>query len=283
MEKQNRMIISITYGDEKFKRAKKFNCRMALKNGADKAIAYGPKDISYEYKKRNEHIWTQSRGGGYWIWKPYIINKSMQEMGSDDYLIYSDAGAIFVNSVHYLIDAMEKEDTDLMVFSLTHPEKKYTKRDAFILMGCDEIEYTETPQILATYIVLKKTKRTEKIMQEYLQYVQDARIITDMPNQMGEENYPEFVENRHDQSCLSLICKKYGIKPFRDPSQYGNQQELFSEEVRNRSQYPQVIDSIRNPEINTWFKYKNLNKKWYKCVSWKWYRKKLKFLNKNII
>lgn len=274
------MIISITYGNEKYERAKKFNCKMALKYGADKAIAYGPEDISDEFKKKNEHIWNQARGGGYWIWKPYIIDKVMQEMGPEDYMIYTDAGAIFVNSVHYLIDAMEEEGTDFMVFSLTYPEKKYTKRDAFILMECDEPEYADTPQTLGGYIVLKKTDRTVKIIHEFLQYVQDERIITDIPNQMGMENYPEFVENRHDQSCLSLLCKKFGIKPFRDPSQYGNQEELFSEEVRNRSQYPQVLDSFRNPEIGNWFQYKNIKKKWYKYVSWKWYRKKLSLLKK---
>lgn len=258
------MIYSITYGNEKYKRAKKFNCKMAKKNGADRVIAYGPEDISDEFKKKNEQIWEQTRGGGYWIWKPYIINETLKKMTPDDYLIYTDAGAIFIKSVHHLIDVLEKENTDLMVFSLTHPEKKYTKRDAFILLDCDEVKYVETPQILATYIVLKKTDTTVKIIQEYLRYVQDARIVTDIPNQMGKENYPEFVENRHDQSCLSLLCKKYGIKPFRDPSQYGNQEEMFSEEVIKRSQYPQVLDSFRNPEIGNWFQYKNINKRWYK-------------------
>lgn len=276
------MIISITYGNEKYERAKKFNCKMAKKHGADKVIAYGPEDIPDEFKNKNEHIWKKSRGGGYWIWKPYIINKTLKEMDEADYLIYTDAGAIFINSVQYLIDAMETEGTDLMVFSLTYPEKKYTKRDAFILMECDEEKYTDTPQTLGGYIVLKKTERTVKIMEEFLQYVQDERIITDIPNQMGKENYPEFVENRHDQSCLSLLCKKYEIEPFRDPSQYGNQENVFCEEVRNRSQYPQLIDSFRNPEIGNWFQYKNVNKKWYKYISWKWYKRKLRVIKNKL-
>lgn len=57
------MIIAVTYGDQKYERAKKFNCRMALKYGADKAIAFGPEDISKDYKEKNKHIWQQSRGG----------------------------------------------------------------------------------------------------------------------------------------------------------------------------------------------------------------------------
>ena len=46
------------------------------------------------------------------------------------------------------------------------------------------------------------------------------------------------------------MCKRNGIKPFRDPSQYGNDPLDFIPEVLNRSNYPQVIDSHRNGNID---------------------------------
>lgn len=267
------MVISITYGDEKYSRSKKFNCRMALKMGADKAIAFGPEDISEEFKKKNSKIWSQSRGGGYWIWKPYIINQMLESMSEDDYLIYTDAGSVFIKPIEYLIKAMDAENTDIMVFSLRLLEKHYTKRDAFVLMDCDEAIYTDTYQILGGYIVLKKTVKTMELMQNFLRYVQDERIVTDQPNCLGKENYPGFVENRHDQTCLSLLCKKYGILPFRDPSQYGLDVELWPMDIRKRSTYPQVIDSHRDFRVGNMFQLKYRNKIWYKYTSLKWYKK----------
>ena len=93
---------------------------------------------------------------------------------------------------------------------LTHIEKKYTKRDAFILLGADLPFYTDTYQYMATIQIYKKSKFTEKFVEEVLYYSQDKRIITDDPNTLGLNNYKEFIENRHDQTILSILTKKYG-------------------------------------------------------------------------
>ena len=93
---------------------------------------------------------------------------------------------------------------------LTHIEKKYTKRDAFILLGADLPFYTDTYQYMATIQIYKKSKFTEKFVEEVLYYSQDKRIITDDPNTLGLNNYKEFIENRHDQTILSSLTKKYG-------------------------------------------------------------------------
>ena len=35
---------------------------------------------------------------------------------------------------------------------------------------------------------------------------------------MGKKNYPGFIENRHDQTILSLLIKKYGIANSGSPN-----------------------------------------------------------------
>jgi hypothetical protein len=98
----------------------------------------------------------------------------------------------------------------MWMIRLTHIEKKYTKRDAFILLGADLPFYTDTYQYMATIQIYKKSKFTEKFVEEVLYYSQDKRIITDDPNTLGLNNYKEFIENRHDQTILSILTKKYG-------------------------------------------------------------------------
>jgi hypothetical protein len=115
---------------------------------------------------------------------------------------------------------MDREHADIMVFCINQIERKWAKRDALILMDCDKDEFLDSLQICGGYIIVRKTVETCKFVDEYLYYVQDKRIVTDEPNVMGKENYSEFVEHRHDQTILSLLCKKHGIQPFRDPSQY---------------------------------------------------------------
>lgn len=240
------MIIAVNYADKKFQRAQRLNSRTAREWGADKVIEYGPEDIDEAFRRRNQEILDAPRGGGYYLWKPYFYRKAYNELGDDDYLVYIDSGAVYVNKIQYLIDCMEHEKVPLMIFSLEQEriEKCSTKRDAFVLTGCDEAKYTDTPQSIGGYFVCKKAPEVEAYLDEVLQYAQDIRIISDNPNVMGLPNYQEFTDHRHDQSVISLMSKKHGFKRFRDPSQFGLTNH-YETEVEQRSAYPQIVDSHR--------------------------------------
>lgn len=247
------MIVAANYADKRFRRAQKLNSKTARQWGADRVLEYTREDIDEEFYSANREILDNPRGGGYYLWKPYVFYRAYQEIGEGDYLIYTDAGSVYVDSIQKLIDCMEKEQVNIMLFSLQNEmlEKKYTKRDAFILTGCDKEQYTDTPQSIGGYMVCKRSPEAEAFFREVLSFAQDIRIISDMPNVMGKENYQGFVDHRHDQSVISLISKKRGLKKFRDPSQYGIINH-YPEEIEKRSTYPQIIDSHRLNAGSLW-------------------------------
>lgn len=251
------MILAINYANEAYRRAQKLNEKTALKWGADRVICYTPSDIDVEFYKKNKEILDCKRGNGYFLWKPYFLNKAYQLIQDGDYLVYTDAGSVYVNKIQYLIDCMEKEQQDIMIFSLENEllEEKYTKRDAFVLMNCDSDYYAQTPQSIGGYVILKKSEFVEKFLKEDLFYAQDSRIITDDDNVMGLDNYKDFVAHRHDQSIWSLMSKKYRLKRFRDPSQFGLINH-YESEVEARSNYPQIIDSHRMADVDSMWKLK---------------------------
>ena len=240
------MIIAVNYADKKFKRAQQLNSRTARQWGADRVIEYGPEDIDEAFRSKNHAILDAPRGGGYYLWKPYVYRKAYDELGEGDYLVYIDAGAVYVNKIQYLIDCIKKKKTSVMIFALEQGrvEKGNTKRDAFVLTGCDTPQYTDTPQSIGGYFVCKKAPEVEAYLDEVLRYAQDIRIISDNPNVMGLPNYKEFTDHRHDQSVISLMSKKHGFKRFRDPSQFGLTNN-YEAEVEQRSTYPQIVDSHR--------------------------------------
>jgi hypothetical protein len=65
-------------------------------------------------------------------------------------------------------------------------------------------------QVWAGFVLLRKSFNPVRFIGEWLTYVQDYRIVTDSPN-MLQNNDNIFKENRHDQTILSLLCKKWGI------------------------------------------------------------------------
>jgi hypothetical protein len=237
------MIILLNYANHTFRKSQKINSASGLRVGLfDKVLSYSPKDIDRVFFEKNRHILSQKRGNGYWLWKPYFIRKTLDGMGPDDFLFYSDSGARFIRPIRELIDCIiTRDDRGLIVFDLLHMEKVWTKRDAFILMDCDNPKYSESSQRLASFSLWKKTKFTTEFIDEYLFYAQDERILTDLENRCGYANYPEFKDHRHDQSIFSLLTKKYGLAAFRDPSQFGN-------EVKRHyinSGYEQIIEHTR--------------------------------------
>ena len=259
-QKRYKMIIGINYADNKFKKAQRLNTwSMYHKGKVDKVIEYGPDDLDPAFVEENKEILIKPKGGGYWLWKPYIIKRTFDSLQAGDYLFYCDAGAVILKPIQLLIDAMEKANMNVMCFELTLKERAYSKRDAFVLLDCDSENYTETQQRLATYIILKKTAfnmpsnfvDVDELLSDYLSWCKDPRIILDGQNVMGLPNYEGFVENRHDQTVWSLLTKKYGIVAFRDPSQWGKNEKLFTESTINISSYPVIIDSIRQKKWGT--------------------------------
>jgi hypothetical protein len=244
------MICAINYANGMFRESQKLNSKTAVMNGADKVIEYSPKDIDPVFYDSNKEILSSRRGNGYWLWKPYFIKRTLDMITDNDYLIYADAGAYYINGISLLIKCMEKEETDIMLFSLGNDyiERMWSKRDAFIIMDCDSAKYAESPQCLAGFILMKKSAFTCKFIDEWLSYAQDIRVISDQPNCKGKNNYPDFKENRHDQTVLSLLSKKYEVKHFRDPSCVHSN---FDKSVVVRSSYPQIFQLHRMGDVST--------------------------------
>lgn len=232
--------ILINYADKLYYESQKHNSKSGLEvGGFTDAINYSSKDLDNSFFYKNRNILMQPRGAGYWLWKPYIILKTLETMNDNDILFYCDAGASFIDSFDdYLFDICYKDEKGLILFNGAHINKKYTKRDCFYYMECDSEKYTEMNQLTATFQLCRKTDFTIEFYKEHIKFAEDPRILTDFPNQCGLKNYDGFLDHRHDQSILSILQKKYEVKIIEDISQYGNN-------VRE-SGFKQLINHHRN-------------------------------------
>ncbi|MFC1545935.1 hypothetical protein ACFL4I_00770 [Pseudomonadota bacterium] len=198
---------------------------MALKaakhiGGFDRVIGYGVDDIDELFFSKYENILSQERGGGYWLWKPYLIRKTMAQLSEGDYLFYSDAGAYFLKNANVLIDELENSNQDIMAFELPLIEEQWSKKELFINMKCEADVYFKSNQIAASLILIKKTKKSIGFVEEYLKYACNEINITDLhDNNVVQKN--NYIDHRHDQSIFSLLYKKYSFRPFKDPTQFG--------------------------------------------------------------
>ena len=243
------MLVVINFADEKFRPWQQLQTQTAYHFGADKVWEYSPASIDREFYEKNKFILDQPRGAGYWLWKPYIILDALNKVDDGDVVFYLDSGIFFIDKISYLTNTMDTEKINIMIFGgdTRFLEKSWTKRDAFILMDCDEEKYINSGQCGSGYVLFRKCTESVEFVGEWLKYIQDPRIVTDMPNQLGKENYESFRENRHDQTILGLLAKKKGLKLFRNPDQFyvSFAFEGMSYDILRRSNYPQVVCTHR--------------------------------------
>ena len=96
----NRVFIS--YGDLKYKRhLSRIKKEASSLNRFDNIFTETNTTIEKHSAFQNalednyfKETYSSPRGGGYWIWKPFVILKTLKSMQEGDILLYADAGAI---------------------------------------------------------------------------------------------------------------------------------------------------------------------------------------------
>lgn len=217
------MITLVNFADTKFRGKQKWSSFTAKVIGkVDNVIEYSPDDIEKSQWDLHSSLQKYSKGFGNYFWKPYLVNKALEKVKEGDYLFSADSGSFFIKSILPLVKHLEKNKKSILCFRLLLIEKQWTKRDAFILMDCDSPEYTDTPQITSTFILVRKCKESINFLKDWEKYSSDSRILSDDPSVLGDD-YPEFIQNRHDQTILSLLCKKHSnVLIEGDMSDYGS-------------------------------------------------------------
>jgi hypothetical protein len=188
----------------------------------DTALIENMSILDPEFKNQNEHILREARGGGYWLWKPYVILKRLTELPDGDVLCYCDSSYRFLSDARIIADAW-LSDGDIGACHnkpndsawQEHTDRKYTKHDTFELMqvppGDERERIKSTIQAWAGFVLLRKSATSVAFVREWLNYAQNAQIITDSPSTTAPED-PEFKENRHDQSIYSILLKMKHIR-----------------------------------------------------------------------
>jgi FkbM family methyltransferase len=223
----------------------------AKKNGIKSIFSYNIHDIlETDFYKKNIQIFATLKGIGYWLWKPYIILKSLEKMQDNEVIIYSDCGIEIISSLDPLISLIDNQDIILFANSNFH-NTLWTKRDCFIFMNCDEEKYWNGQHCDASFCLFKKTDFSINFLKEWLFYGENINIISDLPNICGKENFNDFNEHRRDQSILSLLAIRYNIKLHRMPTQFGNHYKPLS--IRVHGEF-NCLNQLHQEQLNYYSK-----------------------------
>lgn len=195
----------------------------------NKIIGYNEKNLINDKKFWNKHgnfITNNRRGFGYWLWKSYLIKKTMKEMNVNDILVYADSGcSINLNGKQRLLeyfDIVNNSKFGILSFNLGHLEKTWTKMDIINYFGAHDL--LETGQLVATTFILRKCDHTVNLVKKWFNGCCEYNLIDDSPSKIP--NNLSFIENRHDQSIFSILRKKLGTEIILDETYFAPNWEI---------------------------------------------------------
>lgn len=224
----------ISYGNNRFKNSKKRIYNEAKNSNWFNTInIYGPENLSEEFKNEFNDILQKPRGAGYWIWKFDIIKKQLTKIANNDILIYIDAGCSIniQGKIRFndYIDMLNNTNKSIISFQMPHIEKKYTCKEIFHHFKMDiNSDNGNSGQFIGGILIMKNNYNSMNIIDECINVLRtDHLLVTDHYNKLNQCS--EFIDNRHDQSILSLIRKKYGSIILPDETYFqpfGNKESL---------------------------------------------------------
>lgn len=181
----------------------------SLGRGVDFILNYRKSLLDSEFVQQNKEIFNQSKGAGYWIWKPWIILKTLKSVPENSIVIYSDTGTLIKASLTPLIKLAHDHPILLSHYEnkdIYGSVQKMTKRDVFIALNCDTETCHKGPLLWAGFMIFRNTPEAREFVQTWLTHAQNPQLLTDLPSKY--EPLPGTSGHCHDQAILSVLYNK---------------------------------------------------------------------------
>ncbi len=173
-------------------------------------------DLPDDFRVKHAKLMKRGvRGFGYWVWKPYIIQKALEALNDGDELWYLDTGCHLNpkgrDRLFHYAEVLANTPLGIAAFELETAcsDRAYTKMDLLVHMGVhDKPEITDSGQLCTTHILMRKCPPVMQFVEDWKSAWNDMHLVDDTPSLIP--NFPEFIEHRHDQSVFSIMAKLRG-------------------------------------------------------------------------
>ena len=227
-DRSSTKLVFCSFGDSRLHRSAKRLADQARQMGCyDTVFIWDEHRLDEAFRARHRELLRRSsRGYGFWVWKPYVVQRVLASLDEGDIVHYADIGC-WLNPrgrerlLQYaaatrnapagiLTFQIANTSDDVRLRHFTYPEYVWTKGDLFDYFGERwNTAITHTEQIVATTFFIRKQPNTTRLVEDWLRvYESGYYLVNDEPSRA--ENFKGFTEHRHDQSVFSLLAKRCG-------------------------------------------------------------------------
>ena len=194
-------LVSYADGHEVYFQNQHALAQSAINRGVDFTINYRRSHIDKEFYTKHQALLDEKSGSGYWLWKPYVILKTMEIAPEGSIIIYTDAGAIFTGSLMPILKHLENHDGIFYRYAREIYGTLKTSMDAQVaaeLGVTDHPDFNIKPQLWAGFMVFRNCAATRKFVKDWLELCTQSNFV---------KGYGKGC-HQHDQSLMNIIYLK---------------------------------------------------------------------------
>lgn len=172
----------------------------AINKGFDFIFNYRKELLDPNFIAYYADVFANQRGAGYWLWKPWIIMDTLQQIPENAILVYGDSNTLFKRPINDLIDVARKHD----IILLQHPNLSRDQEAQLTTLeklNCNSTECRKGPNVVACFMVLRNTAITRQFIYEWLENCKNREVFL-----RDDRESPELKEHLYDQPILGILA-----------------------------------------------------------------------------
>jgi len=219
-----RKVVFLTYGDQKFKHSRNRVVQEAKQQGLFTDFVLETDDIKkdFEFKKalesdRFKKVFEEVKGGGCYIWKPYVIYKNLLSLRNNDILVFADAGCKIPNDqkckskLNEYFRMLDNDERGIIGLRSHHLESEMSKGDVFDYFGvrhnkdiCHSGKFSTGRQFI------RKCDHSMRLYEKWWGIAKsDPHLFDSSPS--VSKNFPNFIKHIWESSTFSMLYKTMGV------------------------------------------------------------------------
>lgn len=246
----NFYLMSYADGKDVFFQNRNLLAASSINRGFDFILNYRRDHIEPDYI-HNHPILNETIGAGYWLWKPYLILKTLQRIPDGAIVMYADSSIIIRQPPMQYLNKQFTPGKDILAFAYNPKQHgiaaTIASRDTFAALNCADTRCRQAQHVWAGILVLRNSEQSRAFIKEWLKYCEQDTLLRG--DSFIEPNYAEFTHHQHDEAILSVLAtREANMVNFVDidPIFY----EHFAVHMRKRNQESLIaLMSVKNMEI----------------------------------
>ena len=186
-------LVSYADGAEIFFKNQNALTLSALNKGIDCILNYRRSHLDPEFVQNNHEVLKQKMGAGLWVWKPYVILKTMEKAPENAIILYLDVGFAFRGSLEGLLKLAKKQDVTLSYYpskeDLIHTISTKTMQ---LVSKCTTQQCLNGKHVRGGFLLLRNTPQSRSFIRRWLDLCTNKEILAD-------------TLKSHDEALLSML------------------------------------------------------------------------------